>query len=287
MNQLKWHHSKLDSVFVMARFILKSRRAGFSLLELSLSFVIIAVLGTGALTLFASSLDRRQIEETQGRLQTIQDALLEYRRTFDRLPCPADITLATSAANFGVEAASPGVCTGGSPAANFTAGLTGGPVAGGIPTKTLRLPDDFSSDGYGRRILYAVDTRLTYTAEADTTNYTPSFTTYPVANTVVGNITVRDAGNNDRTTKAAYVLLSFGKNGHGAYSRQGGTTRIVSGSTNSQELENCDCDASAAGTGFDEVFVQRALTDNATNKSNVFDDVLAYEIRANILSKYE
>lgn len=272
----------------MAKTTFKSGRFGFSLLELGISFVIIAIIATGALTLFAASLDRRQLEETEGRLRAIQSALLEYRRTFDRLPCPADMTLATSAANFGVEAAGPGSCISGSPAANFNAGLTGGPVAGAVPTKTLRLPDDFVADGFGRRILYAVDTRLTYTAEADTTYYTPSFVTYPVTNTVIGNITVRDADGNDRTTRAAYALVSFGKNGHGSYSRQGGsTTRINSGSTNSQELENCDCDASAAGTGFDEVFVQRPLTDNASNKSNVYDDVVVYELRANIFSKYE
>src|SRR5690242_8346084 len=79
-----------------------------------------------------------------------------------RRPCPADGQYAINNANFGVEAATPGTCTGSTPAAPFGPDAGTSYVVGGtIPTKTLNISDDYAFDGWGRRMTYVVDTRAT------------------------------------------------------------------------------------------------------------------------------
>lgn len=308
----------------------------FTLLELSIVLVIISVVMGGAMVLFTQSLDLQQVKETQFKMSAIQDALLKYRRAFNRIPCPADMTQsmdATSNNYYGVEAANNGTCTGGTPAANFslaastftgnttnasavitsvssTAGLsigtlvsgTGIPAgsyivsidsttqitlnnaatatnagitisrytvaAGMVPTKTLALPDDYAIDGWGRRILYAVDVNIT--AQSGASNI-------PVSDSSISRITVNDASGAAKTTAAVYLLLSHGKNGHGGYNRSGGSTRFANyTSADATELTNCHCDSSAAATAFSATFVQKAASVTA------FDDIVVYATRADL-----
>ena len=86
------------------------RRRGFTLLEMSIVLVIIAVVVGGGMTIFSGSLQKRQLQETQFKLKAIQKALLDYRITYNRIPCPADVTLAlptlTVPTYFGFEAGS-------------------------------------------------------------------------------------------------------------------------------------------------------------------------------------
>lgn len=97
-----------------------SRYSGFTLLELSIVLVILAVVIGGGLAIFTSSLQKSQQLETEAKLAVIQKMLFNYRVAFNRLPCPADVFLPITDNNFGVEAANPGSCTGGVPAASFT-----------------------------------------------------------------------------------------------------------------------------------------------------------------------
>ena len=79
-------------------------------------------------------------------------------------------------------------------------------IEGGVPTKTLGLPDDYAFDGWGCWIMYAVSTAMTQGV---------AFSTIP-ATDVTTRLTVNDASGNAKTTKAAYVLVSFGPDGFGA-----------------------------------------------------------------------
>ncbi|MGA8055218.1 MAG: prepilin-type N-terminal cleavage/methylation domain-containing protein [Burkholderiales bacterium] len=86
----------------------RPRRAaqGFTLTELAIAFVIIAIaLGGLALTLSAQN-EARQFSETQARLETAREALIGFAIRNGRLPCPA------TAASNGLEApAGGGACT--------------------------------------------------------------------------------------------------------------------------------------------------------------------------------
>jgi prepilin-type N-terminal cleavage/methylation domain-containing protein len=326
-------------------------RAGFSLIEICIVLGIIAVVVASGSTIFSASLQQREFNETQAKMTAIQRALLNFRMANNRIPCPADATQAVGATSgnyFGIEAATPGACTGGNPAANFTAtttatgntalasatissmssvsGLSAGMsitgtnipassviasvgvttitisqnatatggvtftftsnVQGMVPTKTLGLSDDYAFDGWGRRIMYAVDMRFTAAS---------AFTTIPATDSTP-RMTVNDSSGNAKTTTAAYVLLSMGPNGHGALPRGSGTanlniaaSRINVGSVNTDEQNNCDCSSSAAATGLDGVFVQKTATQDSTtpNHTNDFDDAVAFGTRSDLRSPLE
>jgi len=316
-------------------------RRGFTLLEMAVVLVIIGVVVGSGITMLSGNLQKRQYDETQAKLAAIKKALYDYRTAFNRLPCPADVTLKISDTNFGNEAATPGTCTGGTPAANFThttftgdthsnttvddisstatlavgMGITGSGipsnttitaidgdghtitisaaatttvndgtlifldnVEGMVPTNTLRLPDEYAFDGWGRRMMYAVSRDMTQTN---------AFTLVTISN-AFQRLTIQDGQSSPAniTTQADYALVSFGPNGHGAYPRGSGssnldvvTSRISTASTNTGELENCDCDSSAATTTFNGTFVQKAPTQDSTNVLNAFDDVVVYGTR--------
>jgi prepilin-type N-terminal cleavage/methylation domain-containing protein len=104
---------------------------GFTLIELSVVLLIIALIAGSGVVVGKSALESAQLASTYNRLNTIETALLAFRQN-GRLPCPADGTLAASSSNFGVEAANLGSCTGGTPAANFSAIVTGSKVVEGV-----------------------------------------------------------------------------------------------------------------------------------------------------------
>lgn len=147
-------------------------------------------------------------------------------------------------------------------------------VGGMVPTKALNLSDDYAVDGWGRRIMYAVDVNLT----ADS-----GFANVPITDIATNRITVKDATfGTVKTASAVYLLLSHGKNGHGAYSGSGGATRFSnSTSADADELTNCHCNGSAVDTGFSATFVQKPISVGA------FDDLVVYGTRADLRSTSE
>lgn len=248
------------------------RRRGFTMLEMSIVLVILGVIVSGIMTVFTASLAKRQYQETVTKMELIQKTLYSYRVAFNRLPCPADATLANTNANFGVEANNPGSCTGGAIAANFSQS----PVVGAqdaregmVPVRTLRLPDDYAYDGWGRRFMYSVSRDATQSG---------AFTIISGFDTSA-RMTIRDRQGGTKSTLAIQVLSSAGPNGHGAFPRSGGATRISVGSVNTDEQNNCDCDNTATATAMNATFVQKDITQDPANKLNVFDDLILFTTR--------
>lgn len=277
---------------------LLKRRAGFSLLEMSLVLVIIAIVTGAALVLFGATLKNRQQDETNQKLATIQDALYKYRLAFNRLPCPGDMTTAITAQNYGIEGKPSGDCSGtGSvtPVATFinSDGNSTDPVGGMVPIKTLGLSDSYAYDGWGNKILYAVGKDLT------ASNGFASIS----ANSTTTRMTVKDASGSNKSTTAAYVLVSFGADGFGAYPRNGGTTRLEPyGNLNywgpyqtenyPDVKENCDCYADPNAnvivvTDFDGIFVQKAYSEHHAFLFDNFDDVVVFATRSDLRSAAE
>jgi sugar lactone lactonase YvrE/type II secretory pathway pseudopilin PulG len=207
----------------------------------------------------------RQVS-TQNRLNTLEQALLQFRTANGRLPCPGDLTLAPGSANYGIEGATPGTCTGGTPTANFSAAggtntfATG--AEGSLPAVTLGLPPDFMVDGWGNKIRYVVDTSMTANA---------AFVSTP-AGCINGAITVKDNNGNARSANAIYALISSGADGHGAYTKNGAITNA--GSIDTNEWINCHCNASASPTTYAPTYVQWP-----TPTTNTFDDIVTYKER--------
>ena len=208
---------------------------GFTLLELSIVLVIIAVMTAGGAVYFAASIQQQQEYTTRVKIGAIQRALLDYRRTFRRLPCPAHIsTYNTEDGYFGKEAEEPATC-GGTPASSYEYNLTTGAaescdsdehcVYGGlVPTKTLGLPDEYAFDGWGRRLLYVVDGEF-----AAEDGFLTQSEVDADASGGETRITVLDGNDTVITQAGIYLLMSFGRDGHGAYPRNTESMLLVEG----------------------------------------------------------
>ncbi len=248
---------------------------GFSLLEISVVLIIIStIIGVGVAYL-GLSVEKAQRDNTTFRMQAIQKALLDYRRAFGAIPCPSDITLAVTNTAFGRGSlAKP--CDGGSYIPNFDNGGDG--WGGGVPVRTLKIPDEYAFDGWGRRFTYFVDEDVTSTGAAD-----EGFASVAIDATLgdeLGNIVINDISGTAIESNALYVLISHGPNGHGAYTRYG-TARVNSSSSNANEQSNCGCNASAVTTGYSS-FVQGPFTVDTSDSRNNFDDIVVYGTRRSL-----
>lgn len=238
--------------------------AGFSLLEMS---VVLAIMGTvmgGGLVMLRGTIDSTRYNTTIARMDIIHKTLLDYSLTFNRMPCPASLTLDPTNTNYGIEAASnSNTCVGGTPAANFTS--SGGAAEGAVPTRSLKLPDEYMYDGWGKRFRYAVNPTKTAASSFPPTSGT--------ACSDGRNLTVNDATGAARSSAALYVLMSHGATGHGGYTQSG--TIFSAGSTNTDEQTNCHCNASATATTYTGTYVQKLPT-ASTTLTNEFDDIVSY-----------
>lgn len=235
------------------------RREGFSLIEISVVLIVVSVMISGILPYISESQKTNAANDTAERMEAIENAMLTYRAANGFIPCPSNIQATLNSAAFGTADATASCAA----ATNFTDTNT---AAGGVPTKTLGLPDEYGFDGWGRRMVYHVAKALTVagTYEAGT-----------------GSITVNDAAGTARTTAAAYAIVSHGPNGHGAYTRAGGTARFSFGSTNANEQENCECNASATATAYDSILTQFMATPNS-NPLAAYDDIVRYTLKPNL-----
>lgn len=66
------------------------RDKGFSLVELTVALLIIALLLAGALIPLSSQIDVRNAAETQRNMDSIRDAIIGFAQANGRLPCPAN-----------------------------------------------------------------------------------------------------------------------------------------------------------------------------------------------------
>ncbi len=282
------------------------RLQGFSLLELSIVLAIIALVTAMAVNsgigIVSSS---RQIATAQ-KMAIIDQALMKFRATYDRIPCPADTTQSPTSSTYGTEVTGTfpaSLCSG----ANFTANKSlysgmssavGIAVAeGSVPTATLNLPSDLMYDGWGNRIRYAVDASMTVAG---------AFTNTQIG-ALCGAITVYDmnfitggsSASTPRSTGAIYILISHGPNGHGAYTRFGGSTPINNGSVNLAEQVNCHCNSSGTSQGYPyspgtlptaittPSYVQADPSVDTANYLDNFDDIVSYKERWQMQSSWD
>ena len=116
----------------MPRLIRPRSASGFSLVELAISIVILAILAGGAISLLRLQTMRAQNAETRSQLQDAREAFINYAAVKAVLPCPATNLDGTSDA-----------CSG---AINVVA-------KGRLPWKELGLP---AVDVWGQSLYYAV-----------------------------------------------------------------------------------------------------------------------------------
>jgi prepilin-type N-terminal cleavage/methylation domain-containing protein len=221
-----------------------ARTRGFTLIEMAIVLVVIGLVVGAGLTAVSPIIAGTKTTATRTKMERIEAALLVHAIRNSCLPCPATTNSATGASTFVTETA------------NCDANATPCTVEFGVvPWQELELPLDDILDGYNYRIGYGIARAIAGTSGMNRTgtNYAP-----------LGTLTVNNTAGAAVTTQAAYVLVSFGQNSEGGFSRAGVAKAATQGSAN--EDENNDADTTyvqdqpidvGGATHFDDIVVFR------------------------------
>lgn len=282
------------------------RSRGFTLAELAVAMVIVALLLASALWPLSTQMEMRAISETQRTMEEIREAIIGFALANGRLPCPAipgtptSQTDATTSEPAGVEDTNPYPIPTSSPY-QFVCRRSFGVV----PWTTLGTSEQ---DAWGRRFSYRVspafadatpgtgvtNTWRTHTTETSPTSPAnqstvvdcnpPTAPAMPVptlatfALCTLGDIAVFNPIITAKTPAAATangvpaVIISHGKNGVGAYLSSGNT---VAGTTSTHESANVSGTTTATPTGSysSYVFYTRERSPDSSGCSDTTADV--------------
>lgn len=226
---------------------------GFTLIELMVVLLVMAILASGLAIPLAAQLNARRAEDARRQLAEVRDALLGFAAAQGRLPCPA-------IAAGGEEAFAPGGDPGNGECATFGAGFVPGTALG------IASPggEGFVRDPWEGRLRYAVaSSAVNGVTRPFTRSNGAAAATLPALGAASRFLIVCSSGSGatgsgcgaasmQLTRRAVFVLLSTGPNG--------GRTPAAA----SDEARNLD------GNG---VFVAR---ENGIDAGGEFDDVVAW-----------
>jgi len=236
----------------------KPSLAGFTLLEMAVVLLIVALLIGGLLPTLSGRIELQRRGDVRNQLDEIEQALIGYALINGRLPCPA------SASSNGTES----FATGGSAAdgncANFNNGY--------LPAATLGLlsADGFAVDPWGQRIRYALTasnnkafSKLGGISSTGISALTPNLLVCSSASNISGS---RCASGSALTTRPGVPLLIYSTGKNGSY---GGTGLDESANPNLNSNDS------------NRVFVSHTPTAN-TAANGEFDDIVIW-LSSNIL----
>ncbi|MCD6035151.1 MAG: type secretion system protein [Rickettsiales bacterium] len=228
-----------------------ARQKGFSMVELSISLSILALLATGALSILNTQNQGTRVRDTMTKLAVIEEALKLFVDKNGYLPCPGIGTSLETATTFGVASAyttSTGLCA---------------EDPGMLPLRSIGLPATYAYDAWGRKFTYRLATGMGRAQDFRDPRYD-------------GDLAVTDLAGREKTTAlvgdrkyrqgAAYVIISYGPDGNGAWFRNNASTPTA---TAGRELENTNHTTN-------RIYIQ-------DNGNSMFNDIVAYK-RKNDLS---
>lgn len=217
---------------------------GFSLIELAIVLVVVALLLGGLLVPLTMQIEQQKARETQKAMEEIKEALIGYAIANRYLPCPA--VSATNGAE-GPRDATSHQCS---------------PRVGFIPWGALGVS---KLDGWGRIFRYSV-----------TPAYTDNTVLFSLSSPRDITIQTRNAAGNlvslSSTNDIPAVVISHGKNGYFGTTDSGGVTPNDS-ANNPDEVTNANATSS---------FVTRVISGNAGAAAGEFDDLVTW-LSPNIL----
>lgn len=191
---------------------------GFSLVELAVVLVIVALLSGGLMFGLSAQRESAALQDARRQLDTAREALLGFAMANGRLPCPAPANLPNTDANAGKAPAPP---------------CNNALQNGVLPWVTLGLPE---TDPWGNRLTYFGSNRFT---GALSSGAQASFTmSTGVAPDNAGLADISNLAGSTVAIETGAVIISHGPNGAGAYRPDGG--KNPDGSI--KEQENSDAD---------------------------------------------
>lgn len=261
-----------------------NRSSGFTLAELAVALVIIALLLAGAIIPLSAQVEVRNISDTQRAMEQIKESIIGFALANGRLPCPASGTIASGVTNAGAEQVTGTNCT---------------TAFGVVPWATLGVAE---ADSWGRRFSYRVApafgdglSNATYKTSATLTSPTspqdqnpdcaptptPSLSSFALCS--LGDIAAFTRNETTKTQVAigaglAAIIISHGKNGYGAFQTNG--TRVIGandGNGNGVPDQNLDessnVDATTLGNPFGSTYSHVAFySRDRTSESSTCSD---------------
>jgi len=224
--------------------IREERASGFTLVEMAMVLMIVGLLLGGLVPTISAQMETQRIGETRRQMNEIKDALTGFAVINGRLPCPAQATIATGAANAGIEAKIGNSCacktnSGSTYTIATVAGVacTNTSVTGVLPWATIGLPE---TDAWGRRYTYRVTSVFADqnpgTLGTGCTVAAPTASSFALCSPGTPDVLVASGGG-FIAENVPTLFVSHGKNGNGAYIPDG--TQLTVG-TNADEMENSD-----------------------------------------------
>jgi prepilin-type N-terminal cleavage/methylation domain-containing protein len=208
-----------------------NQQKGFTLVEMAMVLLIIALLLGGMLVPLSAQMEQRNISDTQKALSEIKEAIIGYALANGQLPCPAVPTIPTGQAGAGIAQTPP--CT-----------------TGVLPWATLGVSE---TDAWGNRFTYRVTPEFADAIIANTYGYDIAFSCVsthiciPPNNPQNASFALCSCGALNVWASAAKlttiagnvpaVIVSHGKNSAGAWTPQGNQLPVGS---NADEQENSD-----------------------------------------------
>ncbi|HET7728788.1 MAG TPA: type II secretion system protein [Usitatibacter sp.] len=239
------------------RYRRPTAQAAFTLIEIAVVLLIVGFITVAGVRLLSSTNEGLRARLTRQNMDAVKAALQAYMVRAGRLPCPAVETNTPGDATYGLEAPTPGTCTG-------TTGLDGVAFRGVVPWKTLGMTTETAFDGWGRQLTYAVTSTATNLTTATLSGLQGSLTLHTTAPVALGlpatgnqiNACSTTANDNVCNAAAAVMLVSFGPNSFGAYNVTGVRSPLP---TSASEVENTDADRNFVlaepSANFDDIVV--------------------------------
>ena len=257
----------------------KNNDVGFTLLEMSIVVLILGILLVGGINLHLAIIELSEKNLSSDRIYMVDKAIREYVLKNLHLPCPSDISLSETDAdykeNFGKELRDiDGECS--AKNGDFE---NNDYIAGGVPTKVLELPSEYAEDAWGNRIVYVV-------GKKSAKNKIGFFASGGYSINIKG---IHDTDENVVTNSAIYVLISSGQNGNGAF-RDGHRTQNdidaglddVKNIIAAKEYTSYDPLNPSSSTNNNPVFIKDTVFIKDINNKN-FDDIVYYRDKNSLI----
>lgn len=267
-----------------------ARRArGFTLIEIVVVLFILGVVISMAAVITNALTASQKLSATTTRMTAVDAAIVQYVMQQKRLPCPADGTLLSTDNNAGLETARTGA-----------AGCTTNEAGGVVPWRSLGLSETDATDGWNHRLTYRVQPGLAADGGMDMSWCDPASTVLPIVATascntacssaalgsctppsafllskglrvrnVLGNVIMEpNPGAGTPPTGAAYVVVSAGSSGGGAYLSSGQLSTATAVDGNEEQKNYANVAYSAAG-----YYVDDSISD--VSGATHFDDIVS------------
>lgn len=263
------------------------QKTAFSLLELSVVLVVISIIVAGILSASTVSVRNAKVNVTKDRLEAIYKALGVFVQKNYRLPCPAALRIAKGGLGYGSSVGSAGAC-----ADNqiYQADQQNSILYGMVPVAALGLSSDMAEDGFGNKIIYVVNKNFT-AADYPSTALNSYFSSYEEVDpvTTIGAI---EAASESSIDGNAFVLISHGANGYGAFAANLATQSTTT-SSDVYEQQNYISTVNTATTPYTADFgLIGAFTDSvkmvySNPTSDVFDDIVFFRSRSQMIEDFD